>query len=104
MSEYEDDEQQEKDLNLHLAHMLERMEWECTLPEAEKSKRRLIRYISSLPSAAESAAKMDLPWIMFGCIERIVYHCEQILGPDWREQISKQRHDWFEDDSDSEEG
>jgi hypothetical protein len=91
-------EREEKDLKLRLAHVLERMEWEDTLPDAEKSKRRLVRYIQSLPRAAEEAAKLNMPWIMFGCIERIVHHCEIALGPDWRERVSKDRDAWFEGD------
>ena len=101
---YEDSyEREEKDLNARLAYMLERMEWECTLPEAEKSKRRLIRYIQALPRAAEAAVAADMPWIIFGCIERIVHHAEQVLGPDWRDRVAKQRTDWFEEDYEDDE-
>lgn len=97
--EYRDSyEQAEGDLNLHLAAMVERMEWENTLPANEKSKRRLIKYIQQLPSSAEAAAKYGLPWIMLGCIERIVHHAETAFGPTWMDDVRRERRAFFESD------
>ena len=93
MSDYEFNEQDDKDLNLHIAKMLEHMEWEATLPSQEKAKRRLAHFISQLPRTAELSAKFDMPWVMFGCIERIVNYCEEILGPDWRDKVREVRRD-----------
>lgn len=99
---YEDSfEREEKDLNLHIAKLVEHMEFENELPEAEKHKRRLIRYIQGLPAAAEVAHKNNLPWVLFGQLERMVYHAEAILGKDWIEQARKQRSAWFAEDDDS---
>lgn len=93
---YEDSyEREEKDLNLHLAKMVEHMEFENTLPEAEKHKRRLIRAIQQLPKAAMAAEKTDMPWILFGQLERMCYHAEQILGKDWIEQARRERSEFF---------
>lgn len=103
MSEYEDSyERSEKDLSLHLAAMLERMEWENELPAHEKHKRRLINQIQSLPTTAELAAKHDMPFLMFGCIERIVYHAEQLLGADWRERVCRERSTFLGTDEEDE--
>ena len=85
------DEQAEKDIDLHVAKMIEHMEWEMTLPDAEKNKRRLIRFINTLDQSAKVAAKFNMPWVMFGCLERIVYYAEQVLGPDWREKARQER-------------
>lgn len=101
MSDYDD--QDDKDLNLHIAKMLEHMEWEATLPNQEKAKRRLARFISQLPQTAELAAKCDMPYVMFGCIERIVFYCEEILGPDWREQVKRERKSFLYDDDEGDE-
>lgn len=95
MSDFDDDD---KDLNLHIAKMLEHMEWEATLPAQEKAKRRLVRFITQLPRTAELAATANMPWVMFGCIERIVFYCEELLGQDWREQVKEKRKSFLYDD------
>lgn len=102
MSAYEDSyEQGEKNLNLHLAKMIEHMEWESTLPDAEKSKRRLIQFISQLPQTAELAARHEMPWVLFGCLERIVTHADEVLGKDWLERARQERRAFlYEDDED----
>lgn len=98
---YEDSyEREEKDLNLHIAKMIEHMEYENTLPELEKNKRRLIRSIQGLYNAAETAAKTDTPWLLFGQLERMCFYAEQILGEDWREQAQRQRRAFFDSDED----
>lgn len=98
---YEDSyEREEKDLKLRIAKMIESIEFENTLPEAEKHKRRLIRNIHQLPRAAEVAATYGMPWVMFGCLERIVFHAEALLGPHWREEVSRQRQEWLGGDDD----
>ena len=97
------DEQAEKDIDLHVAKMIEHMEWEATLPDAEKSRRRLIQFIQSLPQSAELAAQHNMPWVMFGCIERIAFYCEQILGSDWQEQVRQERKDFLYDDDEGDE-
>lgn len=100
---YEDSyEREEKDLNLHIAKMIEHMEFENELPDAEKHKRRLIRYIHGLPAAATAAANHNLPWVLFGQLERMVYHAEMVLGKDWIEVARKKRSEWFNQDEDSE--
>ena len=104
MSYFDDETQDEKDLNLHIAKMLEHMEWEATLSDVEKAKRRLSRFISQLPQTAELSAKYDTPWVMFGCIERIVFYCEELLGQDWREQVKEKRKSFLYDDDDGNEG
>ena len=96
-------EQDDKDLNLHIAKMLEHMEWEATLPEKEKAKRRLSHFITTLPRTAELAATANMPWVMFGCIERIAFYCEQILGSDWQEQVRQERKDFLYDDDEGDE-
>lgn len=99
MDEYQDSyEQAEKDLNLHVAHMIERMEWENTLPPSEYHKRRLIRFIQGLPQAAEAAATENMPWLLFGHLERMCHHAEMALGMDWREQARKERIAFFNED------
>lgn len=103
MEDYEFSEQDDKDLNLHIAKMLEHMEWEATLPAQEKAKRRLSHFIAQLPRTAELSAKANLPWVMFGCIERIVFYCEEILGPDWQEQVRQERKDFLYDDDEGDE-
>ena len=103
MSYFDDETQDENDLNLHIAKMLEHMEWEATLPDADKATRRLSRFISQLPQTAELAAKYNTPWVMFGCIERIVFYCEELLGQDWREQVKKERKSFLYDHDDGDE-
>lgn len=105
MSEiYEDSyEREEKDLRLHIAKMVENMEFEKTLPEIEQHKRRLIRAIQGLPNAAETAAKTDTPWLLFGQLERMCYEAEMILGKDWREQAQRERKAFLYGDDDEEE-
>ena len=98
------DEQAEKDIDLHVAKMIEHMEWEMTLPDAEKSRRRLVQFIESLPQAAKLAAQHDMPWVMFGCLERIVYYAEQVLGPAWREKARQERKAFFESGNDGQLG
>jgi hypothetical protein len=98
MRDNEFSEQDDKDLNLHIAKMLEHMEWEATLPAQEKAKRRLVRFITQLPRTAELAATANTPWVMFGCIERIAACCEELLGPDWQEQIRQERKAFLYDD------
>lgn len=101
---YEDSyEREEKDLNLHLAKMIEHMEFENELPEAEKHKRRLIRSIQGLPRAAEVAAQCNMPWVMFGQLERMCFHAEMILGKDWMEQARAERRKFFDADDEDEE-
>ena len=98
---YEDSyDREEKDLNLHLAKMLEHMEFENELPDAEKHKRRLIRMIQGLPAAATAAANHNMPWVLFGQLERMAYHAEMILGKDWIEQARQERSKWFASDED----
>lgn len=103
MRDDEFSEQDDKDLNLHIAKMLEHMEWEATLPEKEKAKRRLSHFITTLPRTAEFAATANMPWVMFGCIERIAFYCEQILGPDWQDQVRQERKDFLYDDDEGDE-
>ncbi len=91
------DEQAEKDIDLHVAKMIEHMEWEMTLPDAEKNKRRLVRFINSLPGSAELAAKHNMPWLLFGCLERIMYLTEQVIGPDWMEKARMERRSFFDE-------
>ena len=100
---FDNEEQSDKDINLHIAKMLEHMEWEATLPPQEKAKRRLSHFIAQLPRTAELAAKANIPWVMFGCIERIVFYCEEILGPDWRDNVRKERRDFLYDDNEGDE-
>jgi len=99
MSEYSDQfEQEEKDLRLHIAKMLEHMEWECTLPEREKSERRLVKLLSTLGRAAVLAEETNMPNLLWGQLERIFYRVEQILGPGWQERASKERSEFFGED------
>lgn len=96
---YEDSyEREEKDLNLHIAKMVEHMEFENELPEAEKHKRRLIRSIQGLPRSAEVAESAKMPWVLFGQLERMCFHAERILGKDWQEQARQQRRKFFDED------
>jgi hypothetical protein len=96
------DEQAEKDIDLHVAKMIEHMEWEAALPDAEKSKRRLIQFIQSLPQSAELAAQHDMPWVMFGCIERILHYTQRLLGPDWVAKVRQERKAFFHSNDDHE--
>lgn len=96
--------QEERDLNLHIAKMLEHMEWENTLPDAEKNKRRFIKHIQQIPVAAETAAKHGLPWVLFGQLERVVCYAERVLGPDWIERARHNRKEFLGLDDDATEG
>jgi len=93
--EFDDRTQEEKDLALHIAKMCENMEWENTLPENERAKRRLIKNIQALPRAAELAAKHNMPFVMFGQLERIMHYAELCLGADWMEQARAERSKFF---------
>jgi len=99
MAEYIDQpSEEEKNLLLHLAKMFEHSEWENTLPQAEKSKRRLARYVGGLGQAAQVAAENDMPWLFLGQLERIFFHVCQIFGPEWMEKASERRRVFFEED------
>jgi hypothetical protein len=89
-------DQEERDLNLHIAKMIEHMEWEATLPEAEKARRRLPRLISRLPMACQGAAIIGMPWVMLGQLERIIYNCRVLFGDECFEVAAKQRREFFE--------
>lgn len=92
-----------KDLNLHLAKMLEQMEWEATLPSQEKAKRQLLRFIAILPRIAELETTANMSWDMFYCIERIAFYCKEILGRDWQEQVKRHRKGFLYDDDEGDE-
>lgn len=92
-----------KDLNLHLAKMLEQMEWEATLPVQEKAKRQLLRFIAILPRIAKLETTANMWWEMFYCIERIAFYCEEILGPDWQDQVRQKRKDFLYKDDEGDE-
>ena len=91
-------EQEEKDLNVHIARICERLEWEATLPDDEKAKRRLTRLISQLPRACDGAALSGMPWVMLGQLERIIYNCRVLFGDDCFEAAARQRRAFFQDD------
>lgn len=96
--EYEDEPTQEdKDLMLHIAKMFEHMEWENTLPEQEKSRRRLGKLIAETPTVAVLAAQHNMPWMLLGHFERIDYHLGFLFGDDWRQQAREEREAWTRD-------
>jgi hypothetical protein len=92
MSQWEPElTQEEKDLALHIAKMFEHAEWENTLPEQEKSRRRLSRFIATLPQAAKTAIEFEMPILLLKHLERIVHHAEVVFGDRWRETAQQQR-------------
>ena len=100
--EYRDSyEEEERTLDLHIAKLCEVMEWEATLPLEQRSKRRLVKYISHLPMSAEAAAKFNQPWLMLGCLERIIHHANIVFGSDWIQQANRQRAAFFESEEDA---
>lgn len=95
--------QAERDLNLHIAKMLEHMEWEATLPEAEKSSRRLPKLVGGLFRAVELSATNNMPWVWLGQLERIIHHVEVVYGAAWIAEAKARRQEFLGLDEDTEE-
>lgn len=93
-------DQAQRDLELHISAMIERMEWENTLPEVEKSKRRFWRLIDGIPQCAEAAKTHRIPGLLLGHLERVIHHCRVIYGDDCFEKAAEVRREWFEADDD----
>lgn len=104
MRENEADDAADRDVESHVAKMIEHMEFENTLGEQEKSRRRLVKCIAGLPKAVVLAESNKMPWVFLGQLERIVHHANIAFGENWREEVRRERSAWFnsEDDDDVE--
>lgn len=54
------------------------------------------RYLSGLPRCLKAAAEFQTPALLWGQLERIYCHLDALLGPNWREEIARQRQEWFD--------
>tara|TARA_Y100000034_G_C6787851_1_gene352517 strand:+ start:228 stop:554 length:327 start_codon:yes stop_codon:yes gene_type:complete len=94
MTEYEDSfEQEEKSLKLHIAKLFEHMEWECTLPELEKAERRVCKSLSEIPKVVLCAEENNIPWLLWGHLERLYRNMEIILGENWLDEAAAERRE-----------
>ena len=89
-------EEQERDLMLHIAKLGEHMEWENTLPEKQKSQRRLVKLIARMPNSLVLCARNDCWSVFLGELERIMHHTKVLFGENCLEDAARRRSEWFE--------
>lgn len=107
MSEWKDEQEEMENLiNLHLAKIMEEMEWENTLPADEKQSRRLRKYFGQIFEVMEVASETGNPWLLLGHMERLNYHISGCFGADWMERAKEERSkvmdEWLGPDDDYE--
>lgn len=101
MEDYdENDEQMEKDIRLHVAKLIEHMEWENTLPEQQRLSRRVTKYVSGIAQAAKTSVEFDMPWLFLGHMQILFDAMTDAFGADWMERARQERKGFLYGDED----
>lgn len=99
-----DEEQLARDIRLHVAKLIEHMEWENTLPEQQRLTRRITKYIAGIAQAAKTSVEFDMPWLFIGHMQILFDAISDAFGADWMERARQERKGFLYGDGDEDDG